>query len=285
MWHTTGNWKARRLVRLTAAVAVAAGGLATTGGAFAGVAGPGSAAGLEIIEGPNQYSASTEATIVWSHDDPDSEFECKTDDGTFEPCTSPASIEDLGEGPHRFTVRAVDAEGETTAQEQLEWIVDLTAPSAPTVLVTAASMNSIVARWAPSSDNVRLAGYVMYLDNKASSGTIAAETFTFTNVTCGPHIVGLDAVDSAGNVSARTQVSILSFCPAPRPRCVVPSLVGKRLARARTLLIEANCAVGKLTRRYSFRPRGRVLRQSDLAGRVLPQGSRINLVVSRGPQP
>ena len=281
MCHIIKGRRARRLVRLAIATAVTMVALATS--AFAAVADPGSAAGLEIIDGPSPYWASTVATIAWSHDDPNSTFECRTDDGAFESCASPASIESLAEGPHDFTVRALDADGETTAQEHLDWIVDLTAPAPPTVLVAAASTNSIVARWAPSTDNGLLVGYILYLDNRARSGTIAAETFTFTNVTCGPHIVGLEAVDAAGNVSPRTLIGIPAFCPAPRPRCVVPSLVGRRLARARTLLAQANCRLGTVTRRNSFRPRGRVLRQSDLAGRVLPQGSRINLVVSRGP--
>ena len=137
---------------------------------------------------------------------------------------------------------------------------------------------------APSTDETLLVGYVVYLEKRAQSGTIAAETFTFLGLTCGAHSIGVEAVDAAGNVSARTLLETTARCPVERPRCVVPSLVGKRLARATALLNEANCRLGTVTRRYSIRPRGRVLRQSDLAGRVLPQGSRINLVVSKGPQ-
>ena len=257
--------------------------LATTGVALAAVTDPGAAAGLEITDGPDLFTSATAATFAWTHDDADSTFTCRVDEGPFEVCISPMSVDGFTEGQHRFTVRALDTEGEMTAQEQLGWAVDLTPPTEPEILAIGASPTSIIASWRPSTDESRLAGYVVYLDKTARSGTIAVESFTFTQLTCSAHLVGIEAIDAAGNAS-RTEIEVPPRCAAPRPRCVVPGLVGRTLARATTLLAEANCRLGTVTRRYSFRPRGRVIRQSDMAGRLLPQGSRINLVVSRGPQ-
>jgi hypothetical protein len=42
-------------------------------------------------------------------------FECKVDDGDFEPCTSPAQLGPLGDGAHSFLVRATDEGGNTDA--------------------------------------------------------------------------------------------------------------------------------------------------------------------------
>lgn len=71
--------------------------------------------------------------------------------------------------------------------------------------------------------------------------------------------------------------------PPPTRSCVVPRVKGKPLTRARQTIIAAHCRVGRITRRYSKTIRkGRVLSQARAAGRRLPNGARINLVVSRG---
>ncbi len=203
---------------------------------------PDTAPGLEIIDGPGPYTSSTSATFAWTHDDQDSEFECKTDDGAFEPCASPLFIEGLTEGQHRFAVRVVDAEDETTAQEQLEWIIDLTAP------IRAGDRSdghrsrtgsSSGGRRPPTRHSSLVTSCIWTRELKAEQSRL--RRFTFHGLTCGAHSIGVEAVDAAGNVSARTLLETTARCAVERPRCVVPSLVGKRLARATALLNEANC--------------------------------------------
>jgi PASTA domain-containing protein len=66
-------------------------------------------------------------------------------------------------------------------------------------------------------------------------------------------------------------------------RCKVPNLVGKTLARARALIKLRHCRTGRVSKAYSRkRKKNVVIGQSRRPGRVLPAGSRINLVVSRG---
>ena len=65
------------------------------------------------------------------------------------------------------------------------------------------------------------------------------------------------------------------------PSCRVPRLIGKTLAAARRALRRANCALGRVTRRRSSGPPGRVVRQGRRAGTGLPRGSRVMLVLSR----
>jgi hypothetical protein len=76
--------------------------------------------------------------------------------------------------------------------------------------------------------------------------------------------------------------------PAPPPPsrpsgCIVPRVVGKKLAGAKAALRRRHCRLGRLRRAYSPRlRRGRVLSQKPKPGRNLKRGARVNLVVSRG---
>jgi eukaryotic-like serine/threonine-protein kinase len=76
---------------------------------------------------------------------------------------------------------------------------------------------------------------------------------------------------------------VLSLGPPPVD---VPNLVGKEFAQAKDLLRRAHLKVGEITRAYneSFEA-DRVIRQSERGGTEAPQGSEVNLVVSRGPAP
>jgi hypothetical protein len=64
--------------------------------------------------------------------------------------------------------------------------------------------------------------------------------------------------------------------------CVVPRIVGRKLAAARRALVAAHCMAGKITRRKGNRTnRGRVISQSLPPGRRRPPGARVNVVVGR----
>jgi hypothetical protein len=70
--------------------------------------------------------------------------------------------------------------------------------------------------------------------------------------------------------------------PAPPVRCVVPKVIGMRLAAARKRILRANCSVGTV-RRARAKPKkaGKVLSQSPRARSVRARGAKVNLVVGR----
>jgi hypothetical protein len=75
--------------------------------------------------------------------------------------------------------------------------------------------------------------------------------------------------------------------PKPKPKlqpaqrlCVVPKVVGLRLAVARTKIRKANCSVGR-TRRAKSNRIGRVIVQSPRPGARRPRGAGVKLVVGR----
>jgi beta-lactam-binding protein with PASTA domain len=63
---------------------------------------------------------------------------------------------------------------------------------------------------------------------------------------------------------------------------VVPRVVGKRLAAAKTRIRAAHCSVGKITRKRSARAkRGKVIAQSPTPGRRLRIHTKVRLTVGR----
>jgi hypothetical protein len=92
--------------------------------------------------------------------------------------------------------------------------------------------------------------------------------------------VVVTATNGAGSESA---ASGLTRRASRRPLCVVPRVRGKKLAAARRAIRRANCRVGRVRRARSQRPSGRVLAQKPRPGKRLPLGTKVNLVVSRGP--
>ncbi|HWI97280.1 MAG TPA: PASTA domain-containing protein [Solirubrobacterales bacterium] len=65
-------------------------------------------------------------------------------------------------------------------------------------------------------------------------------------------------------------------------QCVVPKLRTRSVKGAKKALRKANCKPGKVSRRSSTKAKGKVIRASKPRGKVLPKGSKVKLVVSRG---
>ncbi len=88
--------------------------------------------------------------------------------------------------------------------------------------------------------------------------------------------VSSQAIDSNPGNDSATVVST---------QCVVPKKLRKRgLKGAKKALRRANCKPGKVSRRYSGKVKeGKVIRIGK-RGKVLPAGSKVKLVVSRGPK-
>jgi beta-lactam-binding protein with PASTA domain len=63
---------------------------------------------------------------------------------------------------------------------------------------------------------------------------------------------------------------------------VVPKVVGKRLAAAKTRIRKAHCSVGKITRKHaSASKRSKVIGQSPTPGRRLKNHAKVNLIVGK----
>jgi chitodextrinase len=98
---------------------------------------------------------------------------------------------------------------------------DTVPPSPPTnQAISGATATSFVMTWSPSTDNVGVTGYNVFL-NGVNLDTITTTSYTYTGLTCGTtYTVALEARDAAGNVSnkaeATGQASTLA-CSSPTP--------------------------------------------------------------------
>jgi Regulator of chromosome condensation (RCC1) repeat/PASTA domain len=68
----------------------------------------------------------------------------------------------------------------------------------------------------------------------------------------------------------------------PSVRCIVPNVLGKPLANARTRILRAHCRVGNVKQVVSAKKKNTVVRERPRPGKRLKKGARINLEVSRG---
>ena len=69
-------------------------------------------------------------------------------------------------------------------------------------------------------------------------------------------------------------------------RCVVPVVKGRTVAGARRLLLAAHCALGKVTTAYSATVSAGIVISSNYKPRATPPaGTKVNITVSKGPQP
>jgi dipeptidyl aminopeptidase/acylaminoacyl peptidase len=68
-----------------------------------------------IDSGPSRLTHDPTPSFAFSSDEPHSTFECRVDAAPFAACTSPHATNSLGNGPHRFEVRAIDRAGNVDA--------------------------------------------------------------------------------------------------------------------------------------------------------------------------
>lgn len=90
------------------------------------------------------------------------------------------------------------------------------------------------------------------------------------------------AVLRCTSVSDCGTIAIADVDTIVKKSCVVPSVVGRRLASARRVLHRAGCGAGAVTRRHARRSRrGRVLSQRPAPGSTLDANAPVALVVGR----
>src|SRR6266511_3173780 len=87
---------------------------------------------------------------------------------------------------------------------------------------------------------------------------------------------------ATANFNLAGTVSVLLNTPG---LCTVQDVWGKTLPAAKRTIVRANGRVGKIRRAYSRLKKGCVISEKPKPGTVLPNGAKVNLVVSRGRMP
>jgi hypothetical protein len=81
-----------------------------------------------ITSHPTDPSSNPSPSFSFGHGSYSS-FQCRLDAASYSACSSPKSYSSLAEGSHTFDVRAVDADGATTASASFGWLLDSVPPS------------------------------------------------------------------------------------------------------------------------------------------------------------
>lgn len=76
-------------------------------------------------ETPENPTTSATAQFKYTDAEPGVHFECRLDDGSFEPCGSAKNYQKLALGPHNFCVRALDKARNASAPTCFAWTIEV----------------------------------------------------------------------------------------------------------------------------------------------------------------
>ncbi|HWH54270.1 MAG TPA: hypothetical protein VNT04_01725, partial [Gaiellaceae bacterium] len=150
------------------------------------------------VTGPPVLSNSRSATLSFSDADPTAGFQCRLDGAGFGPCTSPKSYAGLGDGPHTFEVKALDAASNSSNVTSYTWTVDATPPPSPTVAGPQAETNQSTATFTFSDTEPGVSFHCRLDKGPFPSCT---SPVTYSDLAVGPHTFLVKATDAAGNDS------------------------------------------------------------------------------------
>ncbi|ATB48542.1 Ig-like domain-containing protein [Corallococcus macrosporus] len=150
-----------------------------------------------IVSGPSGLTNSDSASFTFSASEAGVTYECALNGATYAPCASPAAFDDLPDGSHTLTVRAVDAAGNVDPTPATRtWTVDTTPPGTSITSAPAAITNATSATFGFASDSAPVT-YECALDGAAFSD--CSNPRTFSGLSEGDHTLAVRAVDAAGN--------------------------------------------------------------------------------------
>lgn len=150
---------------------------------------------------PADPSKSSNASFAFADADVAATFRCQLDGGSFSTCTSPNSYAGLGEGPHTFAVKAVDAAGNESPATPVSWTIDLTPPPPPTITSSPPNVTMSTSAGFSFTDGDTTATYLCELDGAAFSSCTSPKSYAGP-LAAGPHTFEVKARDPAGNESA-----------------------------------------------------------------------------------
>jgi hypothetical protein len=251
---------------------------------------------ITFIGGPSvgSITRARSATFTWVTDGSSVNCRLYPSGGTvpaFSPCSGPSShsAADLADGAYLFDVRAADAVGNVT-EKRISWTIDGTPPETRITSPPPASTTDTNVT-IPFDSTEAGATFACALDGAAFAP--CSSPASLSSLAPGAHTFRVQATDAAGNVDptpAEASWTVVVVAPPPPPpppvvQCKVPSVKGRTLAQAKTALTKANCALGKVTRAFSTRAKkGKVLKQSPAAGRILAKGAKVAVTVGKGPR-
>lgn len=121
-------------------------------------------------------------------------------------------------GTHSYTIKAVDAAGNTSAASNTITITlsDTQAPSAPANLKGTVTNTTIALTWDAATDNVGVKNYQVFR-NTTHIATVTTTTYTDASLAVGSYVYSVKATDSAGNLSPNSNQVTLAIGDTQAP--------------------------------------------------------------------
>jgi hypothetical protein len=155
----------------------------------------------KFLTGPATPTSATVPVFTWQATDAGTvSYLCTLDGGTEAPCTTSTVWPAVTElpSPHTLVVKAVDGAANVSSGVTWSWVVDTTAPGAPTTTgATALGLVKAAPALSFSGPDASIASYQCSVDNGAQ---VACASGFVPTVADGTHSVAVVAVDKAGNV-------------------------------------------------------------------------------------
>ncbi|MDQ3889734.1 MAG: Ig-like domain-containing protein, partial [Actinomycetota bacterium] len=163
---------------------------------------------------PSDPASATAASFRFSGGESGLAFLCQLDTAGFSPCSSPQSYSGLGEGEHRFQVKARDAPGNESAPASFSWTIDATAPlvtlTAPADgSATSDRTTTFAGRAGTATGDAALVRVKVYAGASANGSPLATLSATreadgsysaSTSLVPGTYTAQTEQSDAAGNV-------------------------------------------------------------------------------------
>ena len=140
----------------------------------------------------------TTATITYSGAEAGGTFTCSLDGGAYGACpSSPVPLTGLADGSHTYSVKQTDAAGNSSSAGSVSWVVDNTAPSAPSV--SGPSLSSDITHITFSG--AEAGGTLTCSLDGGAYGPCPSSPVTLTGLSDGSHTYSVKQTDAAGNTS------------------------------------------------------------------------------------
>ena len=165
----------------------------------------------QITDGPPVITNAATLDFAFTANEPGARFQCAVGGDEPAACTSPFAVANPPEGALVFTVRAIDAAGNTGEFASRAVTIDRTAPAAPTVSEPASGARVRVLRvtgTAEADGSVRIESAGQPVATVAAD-TLGAWTTDPLDAPEGPLALQLVTVDRAGNASTPTTLDVV----------------------------------------------------------------------------
>ncbi|MBJ7353726.1 MAG: hypothetical protein JHC98_02790 [Thermoleophilaceae bacterium] len=172
--------------------------------------------------------AQTTASITYIPAEGGGTMQCSLDGGAYATCAaSPVALSGLADGNHSYAVRQVDAAGNIGSASTAAWVVDTTAPPAPTVTRTSPASSPTNATTAQIAFSANEAGGTLQCSvDGGAYATCAASPANLSSLANGAHSYAVRQVDVAGNTGAATTVNWTIDTIAPAAPTVTSDRTG-----------------------------------------------------------